>query len=228
VLFAGGEAESFLSFIQEEFQSRPPGTLLSDPVLTTLVDSVESLRRAGAKLVTGGRSIAGVGFSYENTLLRVSGQQFLAASHDLQSEAFGNATLAIVVEGQSQACDLARRLEGSLTGSIYSAEDGSDDSIYNAIAPILRQRVGRLLNDKMPTGVAVSPAMNHGGPFPATGHPGFTAVGIPATMRRFAMLECYDNVRPHRLPACLQDSAPDCQIWRNIDGRWIQGGATSF
>ena len=43
--------------------------------------------------------------------------------------------------------------------------------------------------------------MNHGGPYPATGHPGFTAVGIPASLRRFAMLRCYDNVRPHRLPA---------------------------
>ena len=53
------------------------------------------------------------------------------------------------------------------------------------------QRVGRLLNDKMPTGVAVSPAMNHGGPYPATGHPGFTAVGIPAVaaaLRRAALL----------------------------------------
>ena len=57
----------------------------------------------------------------------------------------------------------------------------------------------------MPTGVAVSPAMNHGGPYPATGHPGFTAVGIPAAMRRFSMLHCYDNVRPDRLPPSLQD-----------------------
>jgi NADP-dependent aldehyde dehydrogenase len=47
--------------------------------------------------------------------------------------------------------------------------------------------------------------MNHGGPFPATGHPGFTAVGFPAAMRRFTMLQCYDNVRPHRLPPALRD-----------------------
>ena len=70
-------------------------------------------------------------------------------------------------------------------------------------------RVGRLLNDKMPTGVAVSPAMNHGGPFPATGHPGFTAVGIPAALRRFAALHSYDNVRPHRLPPALRDENPE-------------------
>ncbi len=87
----------------------------------------------------------------------------------------------------------------------------------------MRQRVGRLLNDKMPTGVAVSPAMNHGGPFPATGHPGFTAVGVPAAVRRFAMLACYDNVRPHRLPLLLQNKNPTGQTWRLIDGDWTKG-----
>ena len=83
--------------------------------------------------------------------------------------------------------------------------------------------MGRLLNDKMPTGVAVTAAMNHGGPFPATGHPGFTAVGIPAALRRFAMLQCFDNVRPHRLPAALQNQNPNGKMWRLIDGNWSQG-----
>jgi 2,5-dioxopentanoate dehydrogenase len=82
--------------------------------------------------------------------------------------------------------------------------------------------VGRLLNDKMPTGVAVSSAMNHGGPFPATGHPGFTAVGIPASMNRFAALECYDNVRANRLPAALRDANPTGSMWRFVDGTWTQ------
>ena len=82
--------------------------------------------------------------------------------------------------------------------------------------------VGRLLNDKMPTGVAVVPTMNHGGPFPATGHPGFTAVGIPASLTRFAALQCYDEVRPHRLPVELCDANPTGSMWRQIDGNWTQ------
>jgi NADP-dependent aldehyde dehydrogenase len=73
----------------------------------------------------------------------------------------------------------------------------------------------------MPTGVAVSPAMNHGGPFPATGHPGFTAVGVPASMRRFGALHCYENVRQSRLPAlCGTESGR--QDVRFIDGQWTQ------
>jgi NADP-dependent aldehyde dehydrogenase len=75
----------------------------------------------------------------------------------------------------------------------------------------------------MPTGVAVSPAMNHGGPSPATGHSGFTAVGIPAALSRFATLQCYDNVRQRRLPACLADKNPNGIMWRQIDGCWTQG-----
>jgi NADP-dependent aldehyde dehydrogenase len=112
---------------------------------------------------------------------------------------------------------VAASLEGNLTGTIYSAIDGSDDAAYAAIAPVLRGKVGRLLNDKMPTGVAVSPAMNHGGPFPATGHPYFTSVGLPAGIERFTMRCSYDNVRAHRLPAELQDGNP-LGIWRSVDG----------
>ena len=85
--------------------------------------------------------------------------------------------------------------------------------------------MGRLINDKMPTGVAVTAAMNHGGPYPATGHPGFTAVGIPAALRRFTMLLCHDNVRTHRLPAALADKNPTGSMWRILDGQWSQADA---
>jgi NADP-dependent aldehyde dehydrogenase len=135
----------------------------------------------------------------------VSGEQFLSSPEKLQTEMFGNASLIVVVRDAAQAAEILSHLEGNLTGAIYSDTHGADDALYEKLSPPLRQRVGRLLNDKMPTGVAVTAAMNHGGPFPATGHPGFTAVGFPASMRRFAMLQCYDNVRPHRLPPALRD-----------------------
>jgi NADP-dependent aldehyde dehydrogenase len=67
--------------------------------------------------------------------------------------------------------------------------------------------------------------MNHGGPYPATGHPGFTAVGIPASLLRFGMLSCYDNVREGRLPAQLRDKNAD-GIARLVDGAWTTGDVT--
>jgi alpha-ketoglutaric semialdehyde dehydrogenase len=179
------------------------------------------LSQAGAEILTGGQAQEGETFRYTNTVLRVSGAEFLGNSQALQTEAFGNATLIVIADSPEETLQVLENLEGNLTGSIYSAADGRDDAAYDALAPALRQRVGRLLNDKMPTGVAVSPAMNHGGPFPATAQAGFSAVGIPGALLRFAMLQCYDNVRAERLPVGLRDENPR-ELWRQIDGRWTQ------
>ena len=157
--------------------------------------------------------------------IRCYGQAVLNSSRipiALQREAFGNAALIVTCDDLDQLTNVLHELEGNLTGCVYSDTQGGDDAAYDQIAPILRQKVGRLLNDKMPTGVAVSPAMNHGGPFPATGHPSFTAVGIPASLRRFAMLQCFDNVRPERLPVCLRDKNPNGSMWRLVDGDWTR------
>jgi NADP-dependent aldehyde dehydrogenase len=89
VIFAGDAAESFLAELKAEFESRPCGTLLSEHVLETLAKSVASLREAGAQFVTGGQPGNGPGFCFKNTLLRVSGSEFLKSAARLQTEAFG-------------------------------------------------------------------------------------------------------------------------------------------
>jgi alpha-ketoglutaric semialdehyde dehydrogenase len=222
VLIAGQEAEQFFRAVSDRFQKAPVGTLLSCRVGEALAESVTALTRAGAHAVTGGARGGGSGYSFQNTLLRTSGSEFLKNPHALQREAFGNASLTVVAADIEQAAAIIDQLEGSLTGCLYTHSGGEDDRLYDRIVPHLRPRVGRLLNDKMPTGVAVSPAMNHGGPYPATGHPGFTAVGIPAALRRFAVLECYDNVRESRLPSILRNQNPNSSTWRFIDGSWTQ------
>ena len=176
----------------------------------------------GARIVTGGKPVDGPRFAFENTVLRVTGDGFLAAPEALQTEAFGTVNLMIAARDVAQMIEIANHLQGNLTGSIYSDSAGRDDGDYARLAAALRPKVGRLLNDKMPTGVAVSPAMNHGGPYPATSHPGFTAVGIPASLLRFAALRCYDHVRPDRLPVELQDRNPTGKMWRFIGGAWTQ------
>jgi alpha-ketoglutaric semialdehyde dehydrogenase len=219
VLVAGPTTEAFIAAVEQRFAQAPAGTLLGEGVRRNLVDSVNALMLAGAKIVAGGKRREGAAISCENTLLRVDGETFLKRAEALQTEAFGNESLFVVAKDVEQLLQIAGTLEGNLTGCIYSHRGGMDDALYDRLAPLLRVHVGRLLNDKMPTGVAVSPAMNHGGPFPATGHPGFTAVGIPASLRRFAALECYDDVRPQRLPPQLRDANPG-RMWRLIDGTW--------
>jgi alpha-ketoglutaric semialdehyde dehydrogenase len=217
------QTEAFLAQVAKSFSERPPQPLLSAAGRKQLHDGVTALTKAGAQLVTGGNIVPGEGYRYANTLLRATAAQFLASPRDLQREIFGNATLVVIVNTQEELQSILRLLEGNLTGAIYSAKSGADDDTYNTIAPLLREKVGRLLNDKMPTGVAVSPAMNHGGPYPATSHPGFTSVGIPTSITRFAKLDCYDAVRPERLPAILKDTITNPSTWRFINGTWNKG-----
>ncbi|MCA9187180.1 MAG: aldehyde dehydrogenase (NADP(+)) [Pirellulaceae bacterium] len=218
VLVAGQATEDFVAAVGEKFAAAPVGTLLSRGGARSLAEAIEVLKTAGAAVVAGGEGGGGTGASYQNTWMRINGDEFLQRPHLLQTEAFGNASLCVVAGDIAEVKRILDQLEGNLTGCIYSHTQGEDDADYAAIEPHLRQHVGRLLNDKMPTGVAVSPAMNHGGPFPSTGHPGFTAVGIPASLRRFAMLQCYDNVRPSRLPELLLDDNP-LGATRFVDGQ---------
>ena len=220
VLPGGEQAESFVAAVRDRYEAAPVGALLGVGGVSVLGHSVETLVDSGAELVVGGSELSDQGCRFQNTLLRTTGSAFLEDPDALQTEAFGNCTLMVAADDGDQMVEIAGVIEGSLTGCLYTATNGDDDELYGAIADRLRTRVGRLLNDKMPTGVAVVPSMNHGGPYPSTGHPGFTAVGIPASVRRFAMLECYDNVREDRLPDELRDQNPINGLWRLIDGHW--------
>lgn len=220
IFLKGAETDQFIAKVAEQFKQTPPGTLLSEGVQQSLVSGIQTLIKHGAEVLAGSDGADTRRVCNANTLLKVSGSQFLKNSEGLQTEAFGNASLFVVADDADQIIEILHKLEGNLTGCIYSDRQGSDDATYDRIAPVLRVLVGRLLNDKMPTGVAVSAAMNHGGPYPATGHPGFTAVGTPASLRRFSMLQCYDSVRPHRLPPILKDQNPGNRAWRLVDGKW--------
>jgi NADP-dependent aldehyde dehydrogenase len=224
VMLVKGEAtDQFVASVKDRFQSSPAGTLLSPAVASSLGKSIETLCGLGATLLTGGGEAESDRCAMANTLLSVDGKSFLADPEGFQTEAFGNASILVIADDVPQLCEAIGHLEGNLTGCIYSSTDGSEESDVASISFELEPKVGRLLNDKMPTGVAVSAAMNHGGPYPATGHPGFTAVGVPGSLVRFGKLTSFDNVRPSRLPALLQDAAVTEQTFRLIDGQWRTG-----
>ncbi len=195
---AGDDADAFIKTVATKFEEAPVGTLFGKAPADGLAAAIDKLTSSGATIVTGGNRLGDTQIA--NTLLQTNGKTFLDNPEAMQTEAFGPAGLIVLCNGVAELAACLKHVEGNLTGSIYA--DDSDD--YDLVERILRGRVGRLLNDKMPTGVAVSPAMVHGGPFPSTGHGGFTAVGPPATLRRFSQLRCYDNVKGDRLPAVLR------------------------
>lgn len=222
VLVAGPSADAFIAELGASLEKAPIGSLFGPGSAPGVAESVAVLCAHGARLLRGGARAGQPAFGFQSTLLSVSGREFLAHPDALQTEAFAAVHLVVLAESADELVAVAGALQGTLTAAIYSDAAGSDDALERRLSPVLRARAGRLLNDKMPTGVAVSPAMNHGGPFPATGHPGFTSVGLPASIARFCALHCYDQVRPARLPPELRDENPG-KLWRNIDGEWSRG-----
>jgi 2,5-dioxopentanoate dehydrogenase len=196
------EVHAFIEAAQQRFETARPGILLGRGVREAAKEGIARLTKFGAKLLYGGDVAEGPAYRFHNTLLTATGEEFLRHPHELQAEVFGPSSLIVISAGTEQTAAILSHLEGSLTGTIYFNSEDAED--YAALEPILRRRVGRLIGNRMPTGVAVSPAMNHGGPYPATGHPGFTAVGLPVTAQRFAALHCYENLPVEKLPPALK------------------------
>ena len=217
---AGAQGDAFVAAATKLFAEAEPKVLFSRGVQQNLVRAVAGLRAAGAQRLAGGD--AGEGYRFQPTLLGVDGETFLAHAESLQAEAFGPVSLIVRAADLAAMQRIAASFEGNLTGTIYRAADGSDDAAWQTLAPVLRNKVGRLIANKMPTGVAVSAAMNHGGPYPSTSHGGFTSVGMPAAIRRLTALHSYDNVPENLLPAELRNRNPG-GVQRLVDGRWTDG-----
>ena len=181
-----------------------------DPVLLAsgLLDALEAGLRvqqdAGAELICGGVRSDSPGFRFAPTLLHTNGTSFLEMPVSFQRELFGPAGLLVSCEDLDQLLRALGALQGQLTCCLWTGSRSAEPSLYTEVLDQLRPLCGRLLENKMPTGVAVVDAMVHGGPFPATSHPGFTAVGLPESIRRFTARRCYDGMPESSLPAILR------------------------
>ncbi|NUQ91136.1 MAG: aldehyde dehydrogenase (NADP(+)), partial [Glycomyces artemisiae] len=123
----------------------------------------------------------------------------------LLGECFGPLTILVESpEGTDYADLLDTLFEGELTVAVHRA-DGDD---VTALVRTAARRAGRVLFDGWPTGVAVTPAMQHGGPWPATTSGG-TSVGT-AAIKRFVRAVAYQNAPAEALPPALRDDNP----WR--------------
>lgn len=94
--------------------------------------------------------------------------------------------------------------------------DPADVEAARPLLPILERKAGRVLANGWPTGVEVSNAMVHGGPFPATSDPRSTSVGTRA-IERFLRPVCYQDIPDALLPAALKADNP-LGVRRAIDG----------
>src|SRR4029079_5625974 len=148
VLLAGAESEAFRAELGSLLAAAASGKLLGAQVAEHIQSSLALWTQHGARIEQGGKRAGAPGFGFENTLASVSGKQFLEHTEALQTEAFGPVHLLVTAADATEMEAIAMRLEGSLTGCVYSHTQGEDDALYDRIAVRLRSRVGRLLNDK--------------------------------------------------------------------------------
>lgn len=213
------QGDAFVAAAAKHFGSAEAKVLFSDDVARHFDASIATLIDAGAQVIAQGSAGDDRGFHRATCLLSVDARPFIESADALQTEAFGPASLIVRVANIDEVIAVARALDGNLTGSIFSSDDGSDDGAWQRITSELRPRVGRLIANQWPTGVAVSPAMQHGGPFPSASHAGHTSVGMPAAITRFTARHGYQNVRDDRLPIELQNANP-AGVLRVVDGEW--------
>ncbi|WP_435609571.1 aldehyde dehydrogenase (NADP(+)) [Streptomyces sp. C10-9-1] len=127
------------------------------------------------------------------------------AQRDLRGEVFGAAGLVVRWAGTRQLLSLLEDLEGQLTATVHGTE--ADGATAARLLPVLEERAGRVLWGGWPTGVEVSRAMVHGGPWPATTSPGTTSVGTLA-VERWLRPVCYQSFPGTLLPPELRDADP--------------------
>ncbi len=160
-------------------------------------------------------------FSVGALLFEADNQSFLR-NPDLAAEVFGPATLVVRHSTHEEFLELARNLGGHLTATIHGTE--ADLREFSDLISILKSKVGRLVFNGFPTGVEVSHAMVHGGPYPSTSDGRSTSVGSEAIFR-FCRPVCYQGFPEAVLPAELQSSNP-LSIWRMVDGEMTKEALT--
>ncbi len=151
------------------------------------------------------------------TLAEVSGEDFLK-NPQFTEEVFGPWSMLVVVKSIDEMTRVLKEVGGQLTVSVMTGAEIPAD--YLPLLQAAEDVAGRVLMNGVPTGVEVSHAMQHGGPFPATSDSRFTSVGATA-IRRFARPVCWQNWQQHLLPDELKDNNP-LRIWRLNNKQWTK------
>jgi NADP-dependent aldehyde dehydrogenase len=151
-------------------------------------------------------------------IFETSGADFLAA-RELGDEVFGASSLAVRCRDLTEMARVIDALEGQLTATLHL--DPEDEADAAALLPRLRAKAGRVLANGWPTGVEVTWAMVHGGPYPATSDGRTTSVGTLAMMR-FLRPVCFQDIPDGLLPPALQSANP-WKLPRRIDGQFERG-----
>lgn len=191
----------FRNALVAALRNKEPETMLHPSIHTRYNELRERVKQQpGVEILvesgTGGQPNTG-----QIQLSQVDAQHFME-NPLLEEEVFGPHSLLVVCPDSNTLKQVIQGLDAQLTASVFAKAQeflGQKHLIF-----LLQQKVGRIILNGVPTGVEVSPAMHHGGPFPATTDSRFTAVGTDA-IYRFLRAICYQNFPQEYFPKKLND-----------------------
>jgi NADP-dependent aldehyde dehydrogenase len=182
------------------------------PLLTGAIAAAHARSRSALCSHPGIRAIVGDGDSAGSggypdcpppVLLATELTTLLDDVEAIAAECFGPTSIVVSYRDTG---DLHAAL-GVFTGELSATVHGeSDEPLAAELVTAVARFAGRVIWNGWSTGVAVSHAQHHGGPYPAaTGV--FTSVGT-TSIRRFLRPVAYQNVPDALLPAPLRDDNP--------------------
>lgn len=187
VLVDGAESDAFVASLTDALRAQQPHAMLTGGMRQAFASGVDHWRTLGAATLV---QQPDNGLAPGPQLLQVPAARFLAqpALHD---EVFGPASLIVRAASTAEVLQVLAAVAGSLTVTVWGAD--ADTAENRALVRGAMAIAGRVLFAGVPTGLAVTAAQQHGGPWPASTAPMTTSVG-DAALNRFLR------------PVCLQDA----------------------
>lgn len=187
LLVDGPETDAFIEQLVAALAKQQPHPMLTAGMRKAFDAGIKGFLDAGAQSLLQGQGVAP---APGPQLLQVSAQRFIGR-HELREEVFGPSSLIVRCADLAEVNAVLAAVGGSLTVTIWGADADTADN--RSLVRSAMQIAGRVLFAGVPTGVAVTAAQQHGGPWPASTAPMTTSVG-DAALNRFLR------------PVCLQDA----------------------
>ena len=202
----GDEFERFEQSLAQLLKRVEPATMLHGGISESYHKGLDRVSAtSGVKWLARSEKRPDVQKTHAESVLVSTDAKTFRRNPGLAEEVFGPFSILISAPDISELEEIARNLEGQLTATVHGTP--GDFQKAEKLLRLLEARAGRLILNGYPTGVEVCPAMNHGGPYPATTDARFTSVGT-ASIYRFARPICYQNFPPAMLPLALRDENP--------------------
>ena len=210
----GAALNNFISKLAEEILLLEPSCMLHPNIIGAYEKNKETASsQSGLEVVATFEDDIQTNYARQ-AITTVEGDRFLKNT-TLHQEVFGPFSMVVQCDDARQLELILSQLDGQLTGTIISG--GNEASEYPGIIEALKNRVGRIIYNGVPTGVEVCPSMQHGGPYPASTDSRFTAVGTHA-IKRWVRPISYQDWPNHLLPDELKNENP-LEILRIINSR---------